>query len=296
MEITRAIRSDLNWWIKNIPFTENPIRDFSYKIEIFSDASTTGWGIVCNGQKSHGFWSESESKEHINLLELKAAFFGIKCFASNLRDEQILLRIDNTTAIAYINRLGGIQIEKLSEMAREIWRWCEERNLWISASYINTKLNVEADAESRQLKPETEFELSPEIYNKIVIRFGKPEIDLFATRVNNKCRKYVSWRRDPGAWAVDAFTIDWSGMFFYAFPPFAIISKILQKIKREKAEGILVVPRWPAQPWFPLFMNMLTSKPLFFDPNQDLILSFDRKPHPLWERLTLVVGVCSGRR
>lgn len=213
-----------------------------------------------------------------------------------MRNEQILLRIDNTTAIAYINRLGGIQIEKLSKMAREIWRWCECRNLWISASYINTKLNFEADAESRQLKPETEFELAPNVYNKIIRVFGEPEIDLFASRINNKCRKYVSWRRDPGAWAVDAFTIDWSSLYFYAFPPFSIISKVLQKIKREKAKGILVVPCWPAQPWYPVFMKMLVDKPVIFNPNQNLIAYFDREPHPMWNRLTLVAGVCSGKR
>ena len=33
----------------------------------------------------------------------------------------------------------------------------------------------------------------------------KPDIDLFASRINYKCKKYVSYQTDPGAYAVDAF-------------------------------------------------------------------------------------------
>ncbi|CAH2104176.1 unnamed protein product [Euphydryas editha] len=38
---------------------------------------------------------------------MRAAFFGLQIFAKYLRDCEILLRIDNTTAIAYINKMGG---------------------------------------------------------------------------------------------------------------------------------------------------------------------------------------------
>jgi len=50
-----------------------------------------------------------KNKFIINYLELLSAFFALKCFAENLRDCDVLLRIDNTTAIAYINKMGGIQ-------------------------------------------------------------------------------------------------------------------------------------------------------------------------------------------
>lgn len=66
---------------------------------------------------------------YINYLELLAAFLGIKCFCKNITNSEILLRIDNTTAISYINRMGGIQFPHLNNIAREIWQWCEERKL-----------------------------------------------------------------------------------------------------------------------------------------------------------------------
>lgn len=43
-------------------------------MEIFSDASLTGWGAYCEGKRTHGYWSEEERLIHINILELMAAF------------------------------------------------------------------------------------------------------------------------------------------------------------------------------------------------------------------------------
>ena len=103
--------------------------------------------------------------------------------------------------------MGGIRYEKLNKIASLIWGWCEERNLWISASYIRSKDNIVDDFESRRLEPETEYRLSDTEFKKIVREFGNPEIDLFASRINKKCKKYVSWLRDPGSVAVDAFTL-----------------------------------------------------------------------------------------
>ena len=37
------------------------------------------------------------------------------------------------------------------------------------------------------------------------------------------CLQYISWKPDPQAYAVDAFTQNWADMKFYAFPPFSLI-------------------------------------------------------------------------
>ena len=50
-----------------------------------------------------GRWSQSESKHHINYLELLASFHGLQCFVSNSRSIHVRLTVDNSTAVAYIN-------------------------------------------------------------------------------------------------------------------------------------------------------------------------------------------------
>ena len=42
------------------------------------------------------------------------------------------------------------------------------------------------------------------------------EIDLFASRINTQFPKCVSFKPDPTAFAIDAFTLDWSRLMFYA--------------------------------------------------------------------------------
>lgn len=186
-----------------------------------------------------------------------------------------------------------MRFKQLSDFARDIWEWCKERELVIFASYITSKDNDKADFESRRLDNETEFELAEVAFRKISAKFGIPGIDLFASRLNAKCKDYVSWIKDPGSIAVDAFTINWNKFFFYAFPSFILITRVLQKIKAEGARGVLVVPQWPAQPWYPLFLSMLESDVLSFKAESNVLLSSDRKPHPLGKSIILVAGVLS---
>ena len=284
---------DLRWWHVNIINAYCPIRRLNFKKTIFTDASSTGWGAVCGEQRAHGQWSLDERTKHINYLELLAVLFGLQCLAASDSDCELLLRVDNTTALAYVNRMGGIRFPDLNGLSRKIWNWCEARNIWLYASYIRSSDNIEADAESRRITSETEWSLSPRFYDRIVSAFGLPEIDLFASRPNAKCQSYVSWDRDPEAFAIDAFTLSWKQFFFYAFPPFAILPRVLQKIAFDKASGILVVPYWKTQSWYPLFTSLLTKDPIVLGPHTNM-LNCSNRVHPMGSSLTLVAGVLSG--
>jgi len=255
----------------------------------------TGWGAVCDGIQIHGFWSTQDKRHHINYLELLAVFHALRCFASHLRGSEILLRIDNSTAVSYINRMGSIKFPTLSGLARKIWCWCAERDIFIYASYIPSAQNFEADAESRVRSEDTEWTLGQEYFDRINAYFGPFEIDLFATSINKKCHRFVSWHPDPLANAVDAFSLDWSAFYFYAFPPFILILKVLRKIITDKARGVIVVPWWPAQPWFLLFNRLITDRPIKFEPNINMLSSPFRDVHPVWNRISLVAAKLSGR-
>lgn len=90
--------------------------------------------------------------------------------------------------------------------------------------------------------------------------FGRPEIDLFTSRVNAKCERYVSWRKDP-AMTIDAFTINWQSYNFYAFPPFSVILKMLKKIQSDQTR--VAIHCLPSQAWYFVWLclnrNLFTS-------------------------------------
>lgn len=297
MRLPVSIQKDLIWWqnIFSDKSQRNFIRSGNFKLEIFSDASLTEWGAVCNGLRTHGFWSSVDKSYHINYLELLAVFYALRCFASHLKNCEILLRIDNSTAAAYINRKGSVKFPYLSNLTRRNWEWCAERNLFIYASYIPSVQNFVADTESRIISEDTEWSLAQDFFNTIESYYGKFEIDLFASAINTKCRCFVSWFPDPLALAVDAFSLSWNGIYFYAFPPFSLILWVLRKVITDKAEGVLVVPWWPAQPWFPLLNRLSMDRPILFDPDPNMLSTPFKDVHPLWKKISLAAVKLSGK-
>jgi hypothetical protein len=106
-------------------------------------------------------------------------------------------------------------------------------------------------------------------------------IDLFSSHWNAQLPSFVSWRPQPGASAVNAFLLNWSSHAGYAFPPFALIPKCLEKLRREKANLVFICPVWPAQPWFPVLLESACDVPILFYPSHDLLLSATGVSHPL---------------
>lgn len=51
--------------------------------------------------------------------------------------------------------MGSVQFTHLNDLSREIWLWCEQRDIFPYASYISSSDNEEADSEARNLEKET---------------------------------------------------------------------------------------------------------------------------------------------
>ena len=79
------------------------------------------------------------------------------------------------------------------------------------------------------------MKLNETIFDKVSNTWGRPEIDMFASRLNRQWPRYVSWKPDADASFIDAFSIDWSEIFIYIFCPFSLIGRALQKIGKIRA-------------------------------------------------------------
>ena len=248
--------TEMQWWLDNIMTSLKHIRMSSPDLVLETDASKEGWGASFGTKSTGSRWSQEESEEHINVLELKAVLFSLRSFCDSLKRVDILIKSDNTTAVAYLNHGGGTKSTKCNKIAKQIWSWCEQREIWLFTTHVPGILNVEADFESRNFSENTEWMLNPSIFQEIVHEWGTPAIDLFASRHNNQLHKYVSWVPDPFAMFYDAFSQNWNKFsFVYVFPPFRLLTRTLQKIRAEKVTAIVVAPDWPAQPWFPIIIN-----------------------------------------
>ena len=285
---------DLFWWIDNIDSACKKIDHGNPQVTITCDASTQGWGAVFGNKTGQGLWSYEQRKHHINYLELAAIFQGLKTLCSNLHDTHLRIFTDSSVAVTYVNKMGGIKSHLCDRITKSIWLWCIQKNIWPSAAHVPGIANEHADYLSRSEHETTEWSLNELYFNKIVNVFGTPEIDLFASRFNTKVQCFVSWKPDEMAQAVDAFSVKWDCYNFYAFPPFSLIGKSLQKIAREKATGIMVVPLWPGQPWFAKLLEMLASQPFYLPNKKDTLTLPNGQIHPLHKKLKLAVCLISG--
>ena len=114
LQINSQMFNDLTWWIEEAEsHNGRPLQINTWDLSIESDASMTGWGAICQGRTTGGLWMPRERVYHINYLELKAAFLALKSFVKESSKISILLRLDNITAIAFINKMGGYPFKPL---------------------------------------------------------------------------------------------------------------------------------------------------------------------------------------
>lgn len=82
-------------------------------------------------------WSDREMQDCINLLELKAASYGFKCFAVDKKNSEISFRIDN----------------------------------------IISSQNIETCRELRMRSKETEWSLATFAFKELIYRFGQSKVE-----------------------------------------------------------------------------------------------------------------------
>ena len=121
---------------------------------------------------------------------------AIKSFCKNKASIQVKLLMDNTTAISYINKMEGSS-PVLASLVYEIWQWCLQRKIYLSAQHIPGILNYAADQESRVYRDSSDWKLDPTVFACLNSLWGPLEMDLFATPLTNQLPRFVSWRPDP---------------------------------------------------------------------------------------------------
>lgn len=223
ISLTNQCNEEMFWWTRQLIqwngkqiLTQNP-----YLVKE-TDASMQGWGyhcpalmqgrggVKCNAQERH---------HHINALELKAAEIALLSLVKNKSKIHVHLKIDNTTAVSYVNKMGrGGGRSKIGNFV------LEGRSLLLQSTFQSRKV-IETSSNN--------WRLNNQVFSQINKQLGPIKLDLFAERLNAQVKDYVSWKTDPMAVATDAFMIKWTDRQAYAFPPFCLIPRCLAKVVKE---------------------------------------------------------------
>lgn len=291
-------KEELRWWIFHLrDWNSRTIISPHPDLTIETDASNTGWGAATQGLVAKGCWTLADKELHINAKELLAVLLAVKSFTRHRPCAHIHVRSDNMTTVAHINKLGGPRSQELFRIAKELWDFCLTRGILLSAEFLPGRENKVADTLSRDRPDSSDWRLDRAVFLQIQQKWGQCAWDLFASRQNAQLPKYISWKPDPGAAAIDAMQTRWGEELNYAFPPFCMVGLCLAKVARERGELVLIAPGWSAQGWYPTALNMIRDHPVLLPPSPDLLRSPMDEQHPLVKggRLPLVAWRVTGK-
>lgn len=221
------------------------------KVWFHCDASATGCSMVrvdpttkapIGGDESEMrvTFTADESGRSSNNRELRTYAKGFRAFGPLLRGKVVQACGDNLTSIAYLAKGGG-PVAELLDLATEALEVLEALGAdLLPPIYIPGEQNVFADQGSRTLDLE-DYRLREVAFHKISKEWGPFSTDRFADETNALLPIFNSRFQSSGAAAIDAFKQTWNGNE-YLFPPLSRLGDVVDKILRDRAHGVLIVP------------------------------------------------------
>ena len=191
--------------------------------------------------------------QKINPLELQAALLCLKAFCKKKTRVHVFLKLNNTTDVAYINKKGGSVSASSNKLAKDIWNFAIEQDIWITTSHVPGVKILRLNTDHVFFYNNKEWSLNQRVAKSLFDQFEKPEKDLFASRLNTQYTKYASYKPELDAHHINTFSLCWSDVNSYIFSPFSIVGGVLVKI------ALVIVPCWQTQPWFSQFVQLVKS-------------------------------------
>jgi hypothetical protein len=184
-------------------------------------------------------WS-SNRKE---LVAVTASLAAFRRHLEDVRSTTILLKSDNSTVVADVNRASASAT--LTQPLRALLRRVESMGLRLQTIHIPGVTNTLADRLSR-MGSVREYYLREEVFRGVTQAMGfEPELDIFAATPYLPSETAVE---HPG----DALRMPWNGKKLFLHPPPHLLTRTFAKAHRERAEAIAIVPSWTSQPWSPM--------------------------------------------
>ena len=228
-------------------------------IFLWSDAGAEYWGahilqpyIMAQGT-FHGLERYTFAEEFSSTArELFAILGALKAFKTLLRGHEVLIHTDNQ-AVAFILAKGGSIKPDLHYLAMDLFLLAFELGVRFKVVWVPRDTNQLADWLSKH--PDLDaWGIAPWAFHAMARHYsyaGSLDVDLFASEYNHKLPVFGSRLPTLSCTFVDAFTVPWQGFSLpYICGPWALLGRIMRKLRVETARAVVVLPVWPRRPWW----------------------------------------------
>ncbi len=145
---------------------------------IYTDASDAGWGAQVGSEQLQGLWDPVTQRRSINQREIEAIRLALLGSTQSLFKCHLLIYSDNMTAVHCLRKKGSPRVQAISVLVSLIWEIILTNQASARFTFIPGKLNAIADALSRTVPIQSEWQLNPLIFQSLTIRWFLPQIDL----------------------------------------------------------------------------------------------------------------------
>ena len=226
---TEAIAAHLDWW-------QNPSNvmrgaDFhpkDHSIQLFTDASNEGWGAHLDQSSVKDQISSKATHKHSRI---EGGLPGPSKLQGPVPEP------NSASCNGQLN-IGSLHKQtRRNPFSRDVRSPVEDDDMVPSLSH-----NIKSQTHSRvsECDGRPSIQVEPSTVDRMVTASAGVQTDLpkwftphlFATHLNHKLPLYVSPVPDPKAWDIDALNINWMGLTAYAYPPMALLYRVIQKIRQ----------------------------------------------------------------
>ena len=176
-------------------------------------------GVGCPSRSSDRFGPVGRPTGGVilNARELLAVTLGLHQFQSSLQGR----------TVAVFCKEGGTRSPLLNTLAQEILRWTGSLSVHLAPQFLPGSNNVLVDALSRPHQlPQSGWSLILTVFHSLRSLWSV-QIVLFANSDDHRCSISFSPFRVPMSAGTDVFLLSWEGLQAYAFPPVAILPRVL---------------------------------------------------------------------
>jgi hypothetical protein len=257
-QLTTNVINELYFWARNLGIVINmPLVEIQApkRFLIYSDASDTGCGAFTLDRRDLDmvhFWNDSEKSTSSTWRELKAIEIYINMHETVFANAHLKWYTDNQ-GVPHVIRKGSMKID-LNISALGIHEVCMRKHIQLSVDWVPRENNEMAD-ELSKVVDNNDWQVTVRIFDYYNQRYGPFTIDLFASNVSHKTKRFYSKYWCMHSSGVDAFAYEWAGEHCWMVPPPNLIPKTLKHAKECNAKGVLVIPRWQSAPFWPLVHN-----------------------------------------
>ena len=227
-----------------------------HSIQLFTDAQTR-LGRLLRSKFYQGSVVRPGKKATHKCPRVEGSLFG--SFKDQCQNQTVLVATDNSTVVAYWR----------NSLSRDVHSPVEDHNIVPSLSH-----NIKSQTHSRvsECDSRPSFQVEPSAVNRMVTASGGVQTDLSEV-VHSSCRS-ICYSSEPQTSAVCVSSprpkflrhrcsdINWTGLTAYAYPPTAVLQRVIQKIRQCHCLIIVIAPGWSERPWFWDLVQLSAEIPL----------------------------------